>query len=557
MKKLFIVLIATLGVLAVGCTDKNDDTPQNPNEQPGEGNEEGGGNETPEPVEPIFQYNGKGEYLVAADGAVVVVKLTTNIEYEISIPAEAAHWIGYKREVLSQNNETLRFTITKNTAYTQRSAIVTLKTAEQEVLQSIKFVQEAAEDPNVIKFADATVKEICLSLCDTNKDGNLTYDEAATLTDLGDKFKGSDITSFDELKHFVGITSIADSTFEGCQKLTTLSIPEGVTVIGNKALCNCVSLKNVLLPATLTAIGDEAFYGCANIAELTIRENITTFGNRVFTGCGGSLVLNSNTPDASYSYGVFFGSSFTKITIGNGVTAIGSSTFEGSKYLTTVTMAESVTTLGKYAFRDCTALANLSLSDKLATIETACFEGCTTLAEVVVPEGITTLAANTFKNCRALTTVTLPESLTTIDEGTFDGCISIKTISIPKKVTSIGDYALRDCSALTTLTIQEGLTQIGAYTFSKCVSLKRVDLPKSLKSIGERGFHGCEGLESLYCKPTTPPTLGDKALQYYDNRSLVIKNIGCKIYVPTSSVSTYKSNSGWKTYANDITGYSF
>lgn len=51
----------------MGCTDKNDDTPQNPNEQPGEGNEEGGGNETPEPVEPIFKYDGKGEYLVAAD----------------------------------------------------------------------------------------------------------------------------------------------------------------------------------------------------------------------------------------------------------------------------------------------------------------------------------------------------------------------------------------------------------------------------------------------------------------------------------------------------------
>ena len=48
---------------------------------------------------------------------------------------------------------------------------------------------------------------------------------------------------------------------------------------------------------------------------------------------------------------------------------------------------------------------------------------------------------------------------------------------------------------------------------------------------------------------TTPPGLSSYV--FYSNAS------GRKIYVPTESVSVYKSASGWKDYAYSIVGYDF
>ncbi|MBO5022307.1 MAG: hypothetical protein J6C53_02380 [Clostridia bacterium] len=53
---------------------------------------------------------------------------------------------------------------------------------------------------------------------------------------------------------------------------------------------------------------------------------------------------------------------------------------------------------------------------------------------------------------------------------------------------------------------------------------------------------------------TTPPSLGDDVFYNSNNDSEI--NIS-KIYVPTASVSAYKSADGWTDYSTYITGYSF
>ena len=42
-----------------------------------------------------------------------------------------------------------------------------------------------------ISFIDSKVKALCVKNWDTNKDGNLSRDEASAVTDLGDVFKGT------------------------------------------------------------------------------------------------------------------------------------------------------------------------------------------------------------------------------------------------------------------------------------------------------------------------------------------------------------------------------
>ncbi|MBP5449382.1 MAG: hypothetical protein J6Y01_04615, partial [Spirochaetales bacterium] len=68
-------------------------------------------------------------------------------------------------------------------------------------------------------------------------------------------------------------------------------------------------------------------------------------------------------------------------------------------------------------------------------------------------------------------------------------------------------------------------------------------------SIGSIAFWGCSGLKTLNVKATTPPSFG----------SDMIRNCSAltKIYVPSTSVDTYKGMSGWSGFASMRVGKSF
>ena len=95
------------------------------------------------------------------------------------------------------------------------------------------------------------------------------------------------------------------------------------------------------------------------------------------------------------------------------------------------------------------------------------------------------------------------------------GCINTQ---IPSSVTSIGDYAFVGCD------------------------LTSIVIPSSVTSIGNSAFYFCTSLESVFVNAETPPTIGEDAFEYNAD--------GRKIYVPSSSVATYKEN--WSSYANNI-----
>ena len=94
------------------------------------------------------------------------------------------------------------------------------------------------------------------------------------------------------------------------------------------------------------------------------------------------------------------------------------------------------------------------------------------------------------------------------------------------------------------------VTTIGGGAFRGCRSLTSVTIPDSVTTIGYMAFFECSSLTSVYCKATTPPTLGNGYV-FDDNAS------GRKIYVTATSVDDYKSAENWSEYAADIVGYDF
>jgi len=121
----------------------------------------------------------------------------------------------------------------------------------------------ADDEPTNIVFADDAVKAICVANWDSDGDGELSYDEAAAVTDLGEVFKeNSDITSFDELQYFTGLTAIRRSAFENCKNLISVSIPNSVTSFGYYAFRVCSNLISITIPNSVTTIGAGVFEWC-------------------------------------------------------------------------------------------------------------------------------------------------------------------------------------------------------------------------------------------------------------------------------------------------------
>ena len=163
---------------------------------------------------------------------------------------------------------------------------------------------------------------------------------------------------------------------------------------------------------------------------------------------------------------------------------------------------------------------------------------------VILQDGLTSIGGFAFRNCRGLTSIEIPSSVTSIGDSAFYGCRSLTSITFGEnsKLASIGERAFSGCSGLTSIEIPNSVTSIGGGAFLRCSGLTSIKIPSSVTSIGDAAFSGCSKLSTITVKATTPPTLGSSAIP---------SNV-TKIYVPSGSVSTYQSASGWSTYSNII-----
>lgn len=166
-----------------------------------------------------------------------------------------------------------------------------------------------------ILFNDIAVEDLCVKNWDENKDGKLSYAEAANVKDIATVFKGKLFNKFSELRYFTGITKIPDDAFNGCEDLYDIALPEQIEAIGNRAFKDCF-LFSLLIPSSVKSIGKEAFQNCRYLGDITIPSSITTIHPNTFDNCTGFLTIN----------------------IPESVTSIGSQAFRNCENVTTVTV---------------------------------------------------------------------------------------------------------------------------------------------------------------------------------------------------------------------------
>lgn len=135
-----------------------------------------------------------------------------------------------------------------------------------------------------ITFADANVKALCVANWDTNKDGELSTEEAAAVTTLGTVFREkTTITTFNELQFFTGLTSINSNAFYK-STIEQVTFPSTVTAIGEYAFSQSNIGTELVIPGTVKTIGNHAYYNCKRLNRVILQEGVETVGWHTFSG---------------------------------------------------------------------------------------------------------------------------------------------------------------------------------------------------------------------------------------------------------------------------------
>ena len=100
-----------------------------------------------------------------------------------------------------------------------------------------------------------------------------------------------------EIKFADGVTEIQQGAFQGCNQITSVTIPNTITKLPKDAFADCIKLNKVILPETLTEIGKWAFQTTA-LTDITIPESVTVIDPQAFED---SLLKNINGVSGSYA----------------------------------------------------------------------------------------------------------------------------------------------------------------------------------------------------------------------------------------------------------------
>ena len=308
-------------------------------------------------------------------------------------------------------------------------------------------VEPKPDDDEIISFADNYVEQLCLYYWDTNKDGYLSKQEAAAVTSLRDIFcldlskkkswqtddvpkdglMHGNLSSFDELQYFTGLTTLDDGAFHSQLSLQSVTLPESLKTIGKGAFYGCNVLKSIVVPDAVETISEKAFAYCTKLATITLGSSVKTIGNNAF--CKAAV---------------------REMTIPVGCVSIGSQAFYDCASLSKVSIPATVTSIGSWAFGYVYSPLSIHVVDVEAwqKVTISCLDD-----EEPEEEGLLSTHASyrLYNNNQEVTSITVPQSVTSISNIMKD-CISLTSLTIHKDVTHITVLAFNGCCNLNSVT---------------------------------------------------------------------------------------------------------
>lgn len=313
------------------------------------------------------------------------------------------------------------------------------------------------------------------------------------------------------------ITKIGKSWFEGCTKLSTVSMA-GITKIEENAFKNCTSLKTIDL-SQVREIQSGTFNGCTSLDNINLNINIDTLEPYTFADCTSlsSISMSSVKHVGNYAFlnCINFNAAGTCK-----FESLGIGAFMGCKELTHCDIS-NVTIIEEDAFNGCVSL-DCRIGDKTTEIHHRAFYNCKNMQKLNIPMSLIYIEHEVFYGCtnielddKSTSNIPQPNNLRHIGICAFYGCTNLSTFFIPQSTYYIGEGAFDNTNtkvhweyannALTAENISHCLTSVNILTetipekaFYDCYRLQNITIPKNVKSIGNSTFAKCTNLNNIY-----------------------------------------------------------
>ena len=554
---------------------------------------------------------------VSYEGGKVEFSVKTNIDYIIKIE-EGKDWVSLserEEKGASDGLSTFVYSVSaiENIETKTRNVSVFITDTEGKKLHTFSLTQGGQP---IITFKDNGIKASLVARFDIDNDGEISYYEAAAVTDVAsfkDAFTATSYRSFEEFKFFTGISYVPDNMFSDWFVIEAITLPNSIEWIGSGAFRGCSRLKAIDIPESVKSIGYHAFRDCANLASIHIPKSVESIGHYSFWGCsnlnhldiddleqwlkldlseGSHPFAGRESGDGMKSGGDLFiaGSSATTIEIPanslltNGfafygchnlrsiklhdnIEVIGEYTFAYCKNLSSISMPKNLLWIKGWAFFRCDNLSSVTFNNNLLQIDYGAFVGCNGLREIVLHEGVEVLGGHVFAECQNLVSVTLPNSITSFGDLIFGGCKKLSKVALPNQMKSMPNGIFAGCSSLSNIHIPETVTIIDIEAFEG-TAISSINIPIGVTEIGMYAFYNCKNMTKVtipenvvkmgygcFCGTTSVESFVVKPINVPEGGEIMFGNTNCPIYVPASSVEAYKSAPYWKDYSSRIKAY--
>ncbi len=399
------------------------------------------------------------------------------------------------------------------------------------------------------------------------------------------------------------VTRIGKRAFCYRFDLTSVILPHSIKSIGEQAFC-VTGLQQVTLTEGLTSIENGAFQGCSKLTGITIPSTVTDIGYNAFNSCNrlaevrnfSSLNITKGADDngdvGCYALEIIADTGapsklkregdFVIRTDGDEKTLVG---YFGADYFgdkTEVKIPDGITNIGRYAFGNCKNLTRITLPDSVIYIGESAFDFCSGLRKINIPDSVTYIGMDAFNMCSSLTSLTIPEGVT----GCYIGEKCLRLVEIynlsqvgvgeawriasdydnrdsydvycdkdaPSKLIYDGDFVFRvdgDEKMLvgyfgddSNVVIPDGVTSIKSNAFYECASIVSITIPSSVKKIWGSAF-GCAKLVEVY-NLSTAITITNNS----DNGDGYLISTALDIYTNKSVQSKLKKEGDFLTYTD-------
>lgn len=345
------------------------------------------------------------------------------------------------------------------------------------------------------------------------------------------------------------VTAIGEDAFNGCSKVTELTIPYNIKTVGWGAFLGCTSITNLKIADSSAELDLGGIrQGDNPLQDMPLE---TVYVGREIKYDELSDLFQKRTTLKSFEYGGYVTevprnefmecTNLETVKLSEGITQIGSGAFYECKSLKNINIPAAVTAIGRQAFEYCASLQSIELPAGITVIDEYTFKACTSLKEVVIPEGVTEIRLYAFSENSSLEKVVIPSTVKAIAIEAFSRDKLLTEVKLPDALETIGERAFLNCKGLETIVVPAKVADLEAEVFSGCENLRFVDLPAGLKTIGNRTFDSCTKLNSIRVGAVVPPTIKKMTFTLVDKET-------CRLSVPEGCDAAYRAAPYWQEF---------